>query len=208
MRGKGSAIRRRSGRGFTLVETLIVLAIIGLALLIGIPTFGTFLRRARVDSSARQLEMTFLSTRVQAVRQGNTIGVVFSNDPSAADPIGFARPMIFIDANANGTFDTGETIIRQSPLPVPKGIHLAIDTMDRPSGDPSATAATVAYVFTAAGAELPASSGNGKAVYVLDDYGNVLEVSVPIVGSGKVAMTKRLVSGGTNSYVAQPWTWY
>lgn len=200
--------RLQCARGFTLVETLVVLGIIGIALLIGIPAFGTFLRRGRVDSAARQIDMNLLSARVQAVRQGNTIGLAFSNDPAKADPIGYARPMIFVDANSNGTFDSGERILQQLPLPQFRGIHFAIDTLDRPSGDPSATVGTVVYVFTSTGSELPASTGNGKAVYVLDDYANVLEVAVPIVGSGKVAMTKRVVSGGTNSYIAQPWKWY
>ena len=203
----------RATRGFSMIEVLVVLAIAGIALLIGIPALGTFLRRGRVDASARQIDMALLTARMQAVKRGNNVGVVFSNDPARnADPtdkVGYASPTIFIDVGANGTFDAGtDTVLQQLPLPGYKGIHFGIDDANKGSGDPSTAAATVAYVFTPFGSELSASTGDGKGVYVLDDYQNVLQISVPVAASGKTTMTKRVVSGGTNSYVATPWVWY
>jgi len=196
-----------------MVELLIVVAIIGVVLLIGIPTFGTFIRRGRVDSSARQVDMALLTARMQAVKRGDNIGVVFSNDPARnadpTDPIGYASPAVFTDVNGNGVFDSGtDTVLRRLPLPSYKGIHFGIDAADVGTGDPSTTAATVAYVFTPFGSELAGSTGNGKGIYVFDEFRNVLQISVPILASGKVAMTKRVVAGGTNTYVASPWVWY
>jgi prepilin-type N-terminal cleavage/methylation domain-containing protein len=191
-----------SCRGFSFVEMLIVIAIMGLILAIGIPYFATVLHRSRVDAVAREIDIAVLSARLQAIKRGSNVGAVVSTDSSSA--IGAYNTMIiFIDANANGILDGGETKIRTEPLfPAEHRVTLAIDAPDTSS--PSASAATAYIVFTPFGS---VGAGGDKGIYISDPYGNTLQVSVAAPASGKVALTKR-VSGGTPPYQSPPWKWF
>src|SRR5512142_1430453 len=181
----------------------------GIILLFGIPAFSTFLHRSKVDGDARTLSQTLLSARLRAVKEGANIGVAISNDPSkdvSSDPAGYLSATVFHDLDADGAYSTGDTTVLKVELPRSSTIQLGIDAADKPA--PSTAASTIAFVVTPCGAELTASSGNGKGIYVIDTSGNVLQVAIPVAAMGKVAITKKLVSGGSTTYVAPPWVWY
>ena len=197
---------RPSGRGFSFVELIVVMAIMGLILAIGIPYFATILHRSRVDGVAREIDMTVLAARLQAIKRGSNVGVVVSTDPSA--PNGeYNATVTFLDADSNGVLDTTTTppdvILHTDPLD-PQGhrVELRIDGTNLAS--PSAAPATAYFVFTSFGS---VGSGGDKGVYVLDTHGNVLQTAVTTAASGKVALTK-LISGGTPPYQTPPWKWY
>ena len=198
-----------SRRGFTFIELVVVVAIMGVILLFAIPAFSTFLHRSRVDGDARTLSQTLLSARLRAVKEGANVGVAFSNDPSkdvSSDPVGYLTATVFRDVDADGSYSTGDATVLKVELPRYQTIQLGIDDADKAA--PSTAAATLAFVFTPFGGELTASSGSGKGIFVIDASGNVLQVAIPVAAMGKVAITKRLVSGGTTTYVGAPWVWY
>lgn len=193
-------------RGFSLVEMLIVIAIMGLILAIGIPFFGTILHRSRVDGVAREIDMTVLAARLQAIKRGQNVGVVISTDPSA--PYGeYNAAVTFLDADSNGVLDTTTTpadvILHTDPLDPPgHRVELRIDNPNQSS--PSAATATAYFVFTSFGS---VGSGGDKGVYVLDTHGNILQIAVGTAATGKVVLTK-LLTGGTPLYQTPPWKWY
>jgi len=205
--------RRTEGEGFSLTELLIVLAIVGSMLALALPYFGTVIRRSRLDAAAREVDILMLSARSQAIKRGNQVGVVLSTNPSyswkpagysAATPI-YRTAAVFVDSNSNGAPDDGEAIIG-SPYVLPEGgsvLNMSIDQRDK--AVPGSTATTTSFVFTAFGNAITGSDTNG--VFFFDAKGNVLQVSIPVVTNGKVAMTKRSGSSG-GSYVQQPWTWF
>jgi prepilin-type N-terminal cleavage/methylation domain-containing protein len=55
-------------RGFTLIEVLGVLLLLGLALSLGFKTYGGFLARARLQEEARKLAQAFAAARTEAKR--------------------------------------------------------------------------------------------------------------------------------------------
>jgi type II secretory pathway pseudopilin PulG len=185
---------------------LIVMAIMGLILAIGIPFFGTILHRSRVDGVAREIDMTVLAARLQAIKRGQNVGVVLSTDPSSA--IGaYNTAITFVDAKPDGVLDTSTVppdVIVHSDLLDPDGhrVILRIDDPGKPS--PSTSAATAYIVFTPFGS---VGSGGDKAVYVLDTHSNTLQIAVTTPATGKIVMTK-LVPGGTPTYELPPWKWY
>ena len=204
-----SLFRRTGPAGFSLTELIVVLAIAALILAIAVPIFTTMAHRARVDGAARQINLELLSARLQAVKRGDNVGMAVSNDPS--QPALYRRAIVFVDQdrdgalNLDGSGNPTETVLADDRLPPEsQDIRLFLDSAD--TAAPAATAATTYFVFTPFGS-LAAGTG-AKAVFVGDTHENLVQVRVASPSSGRVSMTKKLVSGGTTSYVGQPWQWY
>ena len=203
-------VRGKEDRGFTIVEMMIVVAIIGAILAIALPYFAGFLRRARLDNAARQIDMVMLKARIEAIRRGNQVGVIVSTDStmdgsSVSKPNAYRGAVVFVDNSpANGSFDSGETIL--TTFSMPPGSNLvgyAVDTVDKTA--PATSSQTYSFVFTPFGSAVSVASGSMRSVYVYDTVGNTIQIGIPVAASGRVQMTKLVTGGG---YVSSPWTWY
>lgn len=79
----------RDSAGFSLIEIVIAMALIGIMAGIGAVSFGNWMGMQRVRSSARELADAFMLARTEAMRTGNNHVVFFSvpniNDK---DPVG------------------------------------------------------------------------------------------------------------------------
>ena len=109
---------RRSG-GFTLVELMIVIAIVALLLTIGVPSYRYISTSWRVSSEVNGLLGDAQYARYEAVKQGQQVILCSSND--AATCAGVANWQIgwivCVDSNANSTCDAGEPVLRvQKPF--------------------------------------------------------------------------------------------
>ena len=88
-------LRGRSGRaGFTLVEVMIVVVMIGILAAIGSPIVSGFFLNIRAKAAARSVADAFRLARTEAIRSGAPHIVFFSaaaaGDPPATDPAGTA----------------------------------------------------------------------------------------------------------------------
>ncbi|WP_144110162.1 GspH/FimT family pseudopilin [Paraburkholderia sp. BCC1886] len=72
---KFSSICWRQGRGFTLVETLCVIALIGVMAVMATPSFVAWRMRDQVDARARTLAATLVYARSEALRRGARVTV-------------------------------------------------------------------------------------------------------------------------------------
>ena len=115
-----------SRSGFSLIELIVVIAIIGSMSVLAIAFFTKIMRRSRIDQTARQLALVMNATRLQAVKSGQRVCIHFDVNCATTLCSGLfgsgKRGMVipFIDANANGTYDAGEEFkkIPYSTLPV------------------------------------------------------------------------------------------
>jgi len=77
---------RKNNAGFTLIEILIVIAIIGIAAAIGMPQFLKLLPNWRAKSAATDLLSNTQLAKLTAIRRGTNCVITFSGDPDAATP--------------------------------------------------------------------------------------------------------------------------
>ena len=66
--------------GFTLVELLITLVIIGIALAFAVPGFANFMRSQRATTQANDLLVSFTFARSEAIKRGQPLAVCASDD--------------------------------------------------------------------------------------------------------------------------------
>ncbi len=66
-------VRERARRGFSLVELLVTVAIIGIAAVIALPSLLGYLRASTLTAGAQQLQSTLSSARQLAIRQNTSV---------------------------------------------------------------------------------------------------------------------------------------
>jgi prepilin-type N-terminal cleavage/methylation domain-containing protein len=68
----------RGQRGYTLIELLVSVVIIGLAAAIAIPYFGKIANRQKLISAAHEIQSSLLAARMRAVRANQKTSLVFT----------------------------------------------------------------------------------------------------------------------------------
>lgn len=65
-------------QGFTLVEVMIVVAVIGILSAVAIPTYLTWMPDMRLKATARDVYSTFQKIRLDAIKTNRDLGIVFT----------------------------------------------------------------------------------------------------------------------------------
>ena len=138
-------MNRRSNQGFTLVEMMIIVAIVGIAAAVTVPEFTNLRTNGRAKATARMISNAFQSARAEAILTERTHVVMWSA-VAATDACGTAlpNPLVILDDSVtqNCCIDAGETVVSVST-------------------DPTEEFAGLNWGVTFAGAAVPEDRGGG-----------------------------------------------
>ncbi len=115
--------------GFTLVELMITIAIVGIIVGFGIPGFQEMIRKNRASSTANELISTLNLARSEAIKRGQIVTVCKSANVTDATPSCSADAnwnqgwLIFVDINGNGAIDGNDTRLKIGQ-PSAKGLSI------------------------------------------------------------------------------------
>lgn len=101
-------------RGFTIVELVVVMAIVGILLSIAVPSMTTWTAPNRVKAESDRFRVFLQRARNTAVSRGEQITLCKSDDQSSCnDSLNWEDGwLMFADSDGDETKDSGETIIR------------------------------------------------------------------------------------------------
>lgn len=99
--------RRCHAGGFSVIELIAIVTIVGILLAVGIPSFQSLIQRQRLTTTANALFMAVNLARSEAIQRGTRVDLVPAGDGHSWND-GW---VIFVDANGNRRPDAGETIV-------------------------------------------------------------------------------------------------
>ncbi|MBI5591874.1 MAG: GspH/FimT family pseudopilin [Deltaproteobacteria bacterium] len=105
----------RKDKGFTLLETMVVIAIVGIVSAVAIPNYMSWVSDNRMKAAVRDLKSNMNMAKLRAIRENATVAVVFRIATNSYE--------IFVDNGAgggiasNGIRDGGEALLQSATLP-------------------------------------------------------------------------------------------
>lgn len=218
-------IDKRPRRGFSLVEVLTVVAILGLIIAIALPAAGKLIRRARAISATSSMNQVLAKARLNAINRGFQVAVEITQ-PATTNLI---HLKVWEDRNpdyqwGNYTLPGGgtavETVLQEfdSESTFVLWNHSNSTSVSANAalfnGYTGATSVKGVIVFLPTGALLPPiasdsllpTTSGGRGIYLADEKGmNFFRLTIPNNYVSKARLDKWV--DATAGYYPQDWTW-
>ena len=78
---------RRAQSGFTLMELMVVLAVVGIIMGFAVPNFNLYVRNSRLTGAANDLLASVALARSEAIKRQLPVGLCASANPNVANPV-------------------------------------------------------------------------------------------------------------------------
>ena len=110
-----------SQKGFTLIELMVTLAVLGVLLAVGVPSFADLIRNNRSQAAANELVSALNAARVEAVKRGKRVSLCPSvNGTSCSGTAWQSGWIVFVDTAASDTSTpavVGTILNRRTAMP-------------------------------------------------------------------------------------------
>jgi type IV fimbrial biogenesis protein FimT len=110
-----------SQKGFTLIELMVTLVVLGVLLAMGVPSFADLIRNSRSQAATNELVLALNAARVEAVKRGARVSLCPSvNGTSCAGTAWQSGWIVFVDTAASDTATAaivGTILIHHSAMP-------------------------------------------------------------------------------------------
>jgi len=194
---------RRSARGITLIEALVVLAILSIAMAVAIPNFRAYSVKSKLLTPVRDVEHVLAMARLQAVNAQRPAVVAFMKSTANWDEwptevfTGKDSIVAFQDNDGNSAFGTGDRVLDAYVLPTSVKYR-------RPGGAEPLPTARIAY-----GAGGGLAVGANAEVYFGDDLSNF--VRIVLSGAGGHVRRQMYDPAGAGKWLSRDdegkWPW-
>lgn len=114
---KNPFVGKASQDGFTLVELIIVITIVGILAAFAAPSLTTFFRANRLTSHVNDVIGDVTFARSEAIKRGVNVTICPGTASAGCTGTWSSSRIVFVDTDADFTLDSGETVLRAREAP-------------------------------------------------------------------------------------------
>lgn len=124
-------LRSQQPLGFTLIELMVTVAVLGILAALAAPSFADLIRNNRVASIASELGSAVNFARSEAIRRGVTVTACKSANPGASPPSCTTSGtwdqgwLIFADKGTTGLFESSTDTLLRTGQPSAQGVAIS-----------------------------------------------------------------------------------
>jgi prepilin-type N-terminal cleavage/methylation domain-containing protein len=130
--------RRTRNAGFSLIEAMVVIALIGILATLGLPAFLGMINRSQLLGTTRELAALMRSARIEAVRRGVPTVVI----PTADGFTAFVNDARDVQGRFSNLTRDADELVEIGRLSLPRRVHVAAPALDNSVNTFSGTAPT------------------------------------------------------------------